>query len=177
MPTILKYINDDEALRIAANIEKKGYNLYIEASRRAKGDKAKLMFRQLAEAEQKHLVHFNDLRANLHERKGQIPWGEDDELVSAYINNLVHTGVFSGTGKKRGTTNKDITEIEACEVGIQTEKDSILFFGEAARLCKNRQGRKMFKALIDEEKQHLTDLAQHLGHLRQKKPSSGGKRK
>ncbi|MCB7129331.1 MAG: hypothetical protein J3T61_07325, partial [Candidatus Brocadiales bacterium] len=114
---------------------------------------------------------------NLHERKGQIPWGEDDELVSAYINNLVHTGVFSGTGKKRGTTNKDITEIEACEVGIQTEKDSILFFGEAARLCKNRQGRKMFKALIEEEKQHLTDLAQHLGHLRQKKPSSGGKRK
>ncbi|MEE9514688.1 MAG: ferritin family protein [Candidatus Brocadiales bacterium] len=181
MATILKFVNDDEALRIASNIEKEGYNLYIEASKRAKDGKSKQMFERLAEAEQKHLVHFDDLRMSLHEKKGQVPWGEDDELVSAYINNLVHTGIFSSAEKKRAAAKKDISEIESCKMGIQTEKDSILFFGEAARLCKNRQGRKMFKTLVEEEKQHLTELARHLGPLEtpvvQKKRKSSKVRK
>ncbi len=168
MTTILKFINDDEALRIATNLEKEGYNFYIEASRRVKSARGKRMFKQLADAEQKHLVHFDDLRAALHAKKGQIPWGEDDELVSAYVRCLVGTGVFTAPGKKSSASKKDISEEQACRIGIQTERDSILFFDEASRLCRDRRGRKMFKGLIDEEKQHLTDLAQHLKHLKSK---------
>ncbi len=166
--TILKFINDDEALRIASNLEKEGYDFYIEASKQVKSAKAKRMFKQLAEAEQKHLVHFDDLRAKLHARKGQIPWGEDDEMVSAYVRSLIGTGVFTGSGKKSSVAKKNISEEQACKIGIQTERDSILFFDEASRLCRDRRGRKMFKALIDEEKQHLTDLARHLNQLKKK---------
>ncbi|MCP4365941.1 MAG: ferritin family protein [Planctomycetes bacterium] len=168
MTTILKFINDDEALRIALNLEKEGYNFYIEASKQIKNPKAKQMFKRLAEAEQKHLVHFDDLRARLHAKKGQIPWGEDDELVSAYVRSLVSTGVFTASGKKSSATKKNISEEQACRIGIQTERDSILFFDEASRLCRDRRGRKMFKSLIDEEKQHLTDLARHLNQLKKK---------
>ncbi len=177
MAKIIKFINDDEALRIASNLEKEGYSFYSTAARKAKDSKSKLMFKQLAEAEEKHLSHFEELRSNLHERKGQIPWGEEDELVSAYLRNLVDTGVFASPDKKSTAKKKDITAAETCRIGIQTEKDSILFFSEAARLCKNRKGRKMFKALVEEEKQHLTDLVRHLRHLEEKRPSRGGKRK
>lgn len=164
MAKILKLINDDEALRIACNMEKEGYRFYSAAARRAKDSKSKLMFNQLAEAEKKHLSLFEGLRSNLHARKGQIPWGEEDELVNAYLRNLVDTDVFTSPKKKSAAKKKDITEAEVCKIGIQTEKDSILFYSEAARQCKNRRGRKMFKALADEEKQHLTDLVRHLRH-------------
>lgn len=169
MAKILKFINDDEALRIASNLEKEGISFYSTAAKNSKDGNSKRMFMQLAEAEKKHLAVFEELRANLHARKGQIPWGEEDDLVSAYLRDLVDTGVFTSSVKKSAVKKKDITETEACKIGIQTEKDSILFFSEASRLCRNRRGRKMFKALIDEEKQHLTDLAKHLRHLRQKK--------
>lgn len=168
MAKILKFVNDDEALRIASNLEKEGYNFYSSAAKRAKDNKSRLMFNQLAEAEKKHLAVFEDLRSKLHAKKGRKPWGEEDELVSAYLRNLIDTGVFTSPEKRAAARKKDITEEEVCRIGIQTEKDSILFFNEAARLCKNRKGRKMFKALVDEEKQHLTDLAQHLRHLRKK---------
>lgn len=169
MATILKFINDDEALRIASNLEKEGYSFYTAAAKSTKDSDSKRMFTQLAEAEKKHLAVFEELRANLHARKGQIPWGEEDDLVSTYLCNLIDTGVFTSSEKKAAVKKKGVTEAEACRVGIQTEKDSILFFGEASRLCRDRRGRKMFKSLIDEEKQHLTDLARHLRHLRQKK--------
>lgn len=166
MAKILTFVNDDEALRIASNLEKEGYSFYSSVARRAKSDKSKLMFNQLAEAEKKHLSVFEELRSKLHAKKGKVPWGEEDELVSAYLRNLVDTGVFTNPEKRSAAKKKDITEIDACKIGIQTEKDSILFFSEASRLCRNRKGRKIFKLLIDEEKQHLTDLAQHLRHLR-----------
>ncbi|MFQ5862864.1 MAG: ferritin family protein [Candidatus Brocadiales bacterium] len=166
MAKILKLINDDEALRIASNLEKEGYSFYSSAAKRAKDSKSKFMFNQLAEAEKKHLSYFEELRSNLHAKKGQRPWGEEDELVNTYLRNLVDTGVFTSPKKKSAAKKKDITVAEACRIGIQTEKDSILFFNEAARLCKNRRGRKMFKAIVDEEKQHLTDLARHLRHLK-----------
>ena len=170
MAQILKLINDDEALRIASNLEKEGYSFYTAVAKNTKDSDSKRMFTQLAEAEKKHLAVFEELRANLHARKGQIPWGEEDDLVSAYLRNLIDTGIFTGSEKKSAVKKKkDITETEACRVGIQTEKDSRLFCGEASRLCRDRRGRKMFKSLIDEEKQHLTELARHLRHLRQKK--------
>ncbi|MEE9585146.1 MAG: ferritin family protein, partial [Candidatus Brocadiales bacterium] len=60
MAKIIKFINDDEALRIASNLEKEGYSFYSTAARKAKDSKSKLMFKQLAEAEEKHLSHFEE---------------------------------------------------------------------------------------------------------------------
>lgn len=162
---VLKFMNDDEALRVACNLEKEGFNFYINAAEKASNPKTRRMFHDLAAAEKKHLALFEDLRSGLPKRGGE-PWGDEDEVVNRYIQMLIDTGVFTSPAKKEKALKKNLTEEEALKIGIQTEKDSILFFTEASKLCTNARGKKMFKSVIEEEKQHLTDLAQHLLRLR-----------
>mgnify|MGYP001610573141 FL=1 len=166
---ILKFMNDDEALRVAANLEKEGFNFYVSAAERASSPRTRRMFHDLATAERKHLALFEDIRSEL-PKKGGEPWGDEDEMVNRYIRMLVDTGVFTSPTKRERSLKKTLSEEEALRIGIQTEKDSILFFTEASRLCTNPRGKRMFKSLIKEEKQHLTTLAQHL--LRLRRPTS-----
>jgi rubrerythrin len=165
---LLKFINDDEALRVATNLEREGFNFYINAAEKATNPRTRRMFHDLAAAERKHLALFEEIRSELPKRGGE-PWGDEDEMVNRYIRMLIDTGVFTSPGKKEATLKKTLSEEEALRIGIQTEKDSILFFTEAAKLCTNAKGRRMFKSLIAEERQHLTDLAQHLLTLRRSK--------
>ncbi len=162
---LLKFMNDDEALRIAANLEKEGFNFYINAAEKASNPRTRRMFHDLAAAEKKHLALFEEIRSEL-PKKGGEPWGDEDEMINRYIRMLVDTGVFTRPSKKEKVLMKTLSEEEALRIGIQTEKDSILFFTEASKLCTNPKGKKMFKSLIGEEKQHLTDLAQYLSRLR-----------
>ncbi|HHT9119624.1 MAG TPA: ferritin family protein [Candidatus Hypogeohydataceae bacterium YC41] len=162
---ILKLMNDDEALRIATSLEKEGFNFYIRAAETASNPKTRRMFHDLAAAEKQHLALFEEVRSKLPKRGGE-PWGDEDEMVNRYIQTLIDTGVFTRPAKKEKASKRNLTDEEALKVGIQTEKDSILFYTEAAKLCSNTKGKKMFKSLIEEEKRHLTDLAQHLSRLR-----------
>jgi rubrerythrin len=162
---VLKFMNDDEAFRVACNLEKEGFDFYIKAAERASSPKTARMFHDLAAAEKKHLALFEGLRSEL-PKKGEEPWGDEDEMVNRYIRMLVDTGVFTSPTKKERAMKKNLTEEEALRIGIQTEKDSILFFTDASKLCTNPKGKKAFKSLIEEEKQHLTILAQHLLGLR-----------
>ena len=162
---ILKFMNDDEALRVAANLEKEGFKFYINAAETTSNPRTRRMFHDLATAEKKHLALFEEIRSELPKRGGE-PWGDEDEMVNRYIQMLVDTGVFTSPTKKERALKKMLSEEEALRIGIQTEKDSILFFTEASKLCTSRRGKRMFKSLIGEEKQHLTTLAQHLLTLR-----------
>ena len=51
------------------------------------------------------------------------------------------------------------TDIDALRIGIQAEKDAILFYSEAAKNTKNKEGQKAFEFLVNEEKKHLKMLA------------------
>ncbi len=165
---VIKFMNDDEAFRVGANLEKEGFNFYITAAENATNPKTRRMFHDLATAEKKHLALFEEMRAEL-PKKGWEPWGEEDEMVNSYIRILVDTGVFTRPAKKEKAMGKALSEEEALKMGIQTEKDSILFYTEASKLCTNSKGKKAFKALLEEEKKHLTDLAQYLSKLRRSK--------
>jgi rubrerythrin len=162
---ILRLMNDDEALRVACNLEKEGFEFYVHAAETVSNPRTRKMFHDLAVIEKQHLALFEEMRSEL-PKKGGEPWGDEDEMVNCYIQTLVDTGVFSRPSKKEKASKKTLTDEEAVRIGIQTEKDSILFYTEAVKYCTNPKGKKMFKTLIEQEKQHLTDLSQHLLRLR-----------
>lgn len=162
----LKLMNDDEALRIASNLEKEGYSFYTEAASRTKNPRTKRFFNQLAQAEKRHLEIFENLRAKRPKKGGEPWWGEEDEMVSRYLSTIIDTGVFTKPGKKEKARERSLSDAEALQIGIQTEKDSILFYSEASKLCNNPKGKRAFKVLMEEEKRHLTDLAQQLRNLK-----------
>jgi len=58
------------------------------------------------------------------------------------------------------------TDIDALKIGIQAEKDSILYYSEAAKNTKNTFGKMTFEQLANEEKKHLKLLAEQLKLLK-----------
>lgn len=159
----MKYenFNDAEALKIAINIEEEGLEFYSTLMKSAKDDKAKDIFSKLASAEKKHLALFQKAYLDITPPANPVQ-GCEDYTVDLYLKDLVDTGIFTKKGEAGRLAAEIKTDIDALEMGIQAEKDSILYYTEAAKNTKYEAGRKAFEQLANEEKKHLRILAEQL---------------
>lgn len=159
----MKYENfsDAEALKIAMNIEEEGLEFYSLLMKSAKDDKAKDIFSELASAEKKHFALFQKMYLELTSPANPVQ-GCEDYTVDLYLKDLVDTGIFTKKGAAKRIVAEIKTDIDALRIGIQAEKDSILYYTEAAKNTKHEGGKKAFEQLIYEEKKHLKILAEHL---------------
>ena len=76
----------------------------------------------------------------------------------------------------RQRTGKDIsTELlfarDALRIAIATEKSGLEFYSRAARVTKDVRGRRVFKKLAEEEKDHLATLEARYAELLKEDPS------
>lgn len=167
----MKYenFNDAEALKIAINVEEEGLEFYSILMKSAKDDKAKDIFSKLASAEKKHLALFQKVYSEI-TAPANPAQGCEDYTVDLYLKDLVDTGIFTKKGEARKIATEIKTDIDALKTGIQAEKDSILYYTEAAKYTRHEGGRKAFELLVNEEKKHLQRLAELLKAL--KKPVS-----
>lgn len=163
----MKYenFNDAEALKIAMNIEEEGLEFYSLLMKSAKDDKAKDIFSELALAEKKHLALFQKTYSEI---TTQVNPGEscEDYTVDLYLKDLVYTGIFTKKGEARRLATEIKSDIDALKIGIQAEKDSILYYSEAAKNTRHEGGKKAFDLLINEEKKHLQRLTELLKVLK-----------
>lgn len=159
----MKYenFNDAEALKIAINIEEEGLEFYSILMKSVKDDKAKDIFSKLASAEKKHLALFQKAYLDITSPANPAQ-GCEDYTVDLYLKDLVDTGIFTKKGEARRLVSEIKTDIDALKIGIQAEKDSILYYTEAAKNTKYEAGRKAFEQLANEEKKHLRMLAEQL---------------
>ncbi|CAG1771486.1 bacterioferritin [uncultured bacterium] len=159
----MKYenFNDAEALKIAINIEEEGLEFYSILMKSVKDDKAKDIFSKLASAEKKHLALFQKAYLDITSPANPAQ-GCEDYTVDLYLKDLVDTGIFTKKGEARRLASEIKTDIDALKIGIQAEKDSILYYTEAAKNTKYEAGRKAFEQLTNEEKKHLRILAEQL---------------
>lgn len=159
----MKYenFNDAEALKIAINIEEEGLEFYSILMKSVKDDKAKDIFSKLASAEKKHLTLFQKAYLDITSPANPAQ-GCEDYTVDLYLKDLVDTGIFTKKGEARRLASEIKTDIDALKIGIQAEKDSILYYTEAAKNTKYEAGRKAFEQLTNEEKKHLRILAEQL---------------
>ena len=164
----MKYenFNDGEALKIAMNIEEEGLEFYSVLEKNTKDPQTKEIFSKLASAEKKHFVTFQ--KAYLETTSGvSAPQSCEDYTVDLYLKYLVDTGIFTRKGDAKKIAGEIKSDIDALKVGIQAEKDSILYYTEAAKITRNNTGKKAFEQLVNEEKTHLKFLAEHMQKLMQ----------
>ena len=161
--------NDAEALKIAINIEEEGLAFYSILMKNAKDEKVKEIFSKLALAEKKHLALFQKAYAEITSPASTVQ-GCEDYTVDLYLKYLADTGIFTKKGEARRLASEITTDVEALNIGIQAEKDSILYYTEAAKNTKYPAGKTAFEQLANEEKKHLKLLAKQLKAL--KKPVS-----
>lgn len=161
--------SDLEALKMAIGIERRGERFYIlSAEKIEQRDKdAANMLKQLASDEAEHAKVFQELYDSAFEVKDDF---DDTYLfeseVVAYFNSMVKNLIFP-SDEEQDNILDGIEDVEdVLKLGIQAEKDSILFYTEMIIHSKYVEAKNAFRKLLKEEKKHLRDLTERLEEYR-----------
>ena len=149
-----------EGLRIAAEMEKRGGEFYTLAARVSLNEETKALLRALAADEAIHLREFQ----RLYEREAakqdkQHHTGEAGALLTALAADIAFPkGVVSLAGKLEN-------QRAILEHSIQSEKDSIRFYGALAADEACAESAKIFEDIIRQEHGHLIRLEKMLADV------------
>ena len=141
--------NDLEGLRIAIEMEKRGEALYRKAARVSKKREVVDMLVALAADEVAHAAEFSRLYEEALARRGEhTSYGEE---ASAYLSAVAADIVFPGG--LMALREEGFDDIRAVlDYAIVSEKDSILFYLELARLSNDEAARNVFMSIAEQER-------------------------
>jgi len=163
-----KLFNELEAIKMAISIEKRGERFYRKAAQKIQDNPDivdTLLY--LAKEEKEHAETFQQIYNDFMEKKHDF---DDTYLyepeVEAYLDAMVSTTVFPADEAGDDILEKIQTNDDALRLGIQAEKDSILFYTEMIIYSKLPEAKAAFRRLLQEEKKHLVDLKSRLDKKR-----------
>jgi len=145
-----------EIITMAVEAEKNGLAFYQAMTSKAKDEKARNIFAFLAEEEAEHKNTFQDLLSDF------TPVGmshTDEAEYHNYLNAFASTRIFNSDTNIDELVQNITSDVEAVDIAIRTEKESILFYYELREQVQD-EGRKNINEVIKEEKTHLARLVQ-----------------
>ncbi|MBI5746759.1 MAG: ferritin family protein [Nitrospirae bacterium] len=148
------YTNID-ALKIALNLEKDGYDFYTAVAAKATDEKVKKIFLMLANEEKKHLSLIRKIQDGLIDPLTYFI--SDEVLVEEYLRRIIEKKVFSESKDIDDIMEKATVE-DAIILAMQAEKDSRDFFFMMSELTKDHEGQVTFLQLSRFEENHLIEL-------------------
>ncbi len=152
------YLNELELLKVARDIEEEGCRFYTQAMENAENEDIKNIFRLLADEEKAHANLFSKIYSYAKEENLNDDGYIFDEQTAAYLKAISDTAIFN----TKGLTNDKIKDVkdskDALIIGMQAEKDAILFYSNLLKVTKYEQTKKYLNQLIEEENGHLENL-------------------
>lgn len=145
-----------ELINIAIGIERRGIAFYETMVKSTKNAVARDVFRHLADMERNHVQIFQDMLGEAD--KYQPPETYAGEYA-AYLQALVDSAVFTDDMVTSEMATRVESDIEAVELAISAEKDSILFYYGMKDVMPER-AQPMVNKIIAEEKEHLRQLSE-----------------
>jgi rubrerythrin len=145
-----------ELINIAIGIERRGITFYDIMSRSTDNEQARDVFEGLVRMEREHLKTFQGM---LGEAGGQPPTEDSTREYSGYFQALVDSAVFTDDMITSEMATGAENDVQALELGISAEKDSILFYYEMRDLMPRRFV-PLVEGIIAEEKSHLHQLSE-----------------
>ena len=145
-----------ELINIAIGIERRGIAFYDIMTRSTGNAIARDVFQYLADMERQHAQIFQGMLSEAD--KYQIPETYAAEYA-AYLQALVDSAVFTDDFVTSEMATKTNSDIEAMELAIEAEKDSLLFYDEMRDIMPQRAQPTVNK-IIAEEKSHLRQLSE-----------------
>jgi len=150
-----------EITKIAMDMEKEGQDFYHKAAALVKDEKLRSIFVLLEEQEKRHGELFYDLHktfSKIHNLSDEYLY---DENVSLYMKALVQNKVFKEYELNQIKNMNSMKD--AIHIGINSEKNSILFYNEIIKNSKSKEIIHVLSMILEEEKKHLVDLTNLLG--------------
>ena len=143
-----------EIVELGIQIEKNGRDFYNTLVRQSKNQKAKDIFQYLAGEEEKHIATFQKILDTV--EKYESPEIYASEYL-AYMNALASEYVFTKENKGIQIAQQIKADLEAVEMGIGFEKDSIIFY-EGIKKFVPAHEQNVVEELITQEQSHLRQL-------------------
>jgi len=144
----------NEVVRLAIEIEKNGEKFYGSLAESAKSQGVRELSSYLAGEERKHREIFEKLLDTIEE---YVPFETYPGEYHSYLRALAEERVFTGDAGVERALREAGTDVEAIEVAIGFEKDSILLFHEMMNIVREKD-HPVIQRLIDEERSHLMKL-------------------
>ena len=155
---MMESLNELEVLKIAKGIEEEGFRFYSEAAGKYDQGDIRAMFQHLAEEEQEHTRLFQEIYDKTVKAGAREEDYLYDEVVASYIHAISETAVFN----TKGLTNSRLKSVDnardALLMGMQAEKDAILFYEAILKHTRLESTKKILNDLIEEEMRHLHKL-------------------
>lgn len=137
---------------MAVELERRGILFYEDLERKAAKEEGKKVFRFLANEERRHLEVFSDLAERVEDTLFDAT-GEVAQYLGAIVDSGVLRQVLKGDVDVGG-----LGLLEALDIGIQVEKESILFYQGFLPLVPPEK-RSWVEEVIAEEQKHLLRLS------------------
>ena len=145
-----------ELINIAIGIERRGIVFYDIMASSTKNSATREVFHYLADMEREHIKTFQGM---LGEADKYQPSPDQAGEYTAYLQALVDSAVFSDDLVTSEMATRAESDIEALELAIGAEKDSILFYYQMRDIMPQRAQPTVNK-VIAEEKSHLRQLSE-----------------
>ena len=145
-----------ELINIAIGIERRGIAFYDIMTRSTENATARDVFQHLADMEREHVQIFQGM---LSEANRYQPSEAYTGEYAAYLQALVDSAVFTDAIVTSEMAARVESDIEAMELAIGAEKDSILFY-YGMRDIMPQGAQPTVNKIITEEKSHLRLLSE-----------------
>ena len=143
-----------EIVMAGIQIEKNGRAFYDALVNQSKNEKAKELYKFLADEEGKHILAFQNILNKLDTSEPAESYsGEHAE----YMKNLAGGYVFTQKEKGEELAKKIKSDKDALDLGIKFENDSILFY-EGMKKSLSETHQNVINELIAQETSHLKKL-------------------
>lgn len=141
-----------EAIELAVQTEKLGYDFYTETAKRFEKDKnLKNLFDTLALKEQQHEKTFSALKEKISSETLE-GWEE----ASMYLRAIVESEFFLGKHKSLPSLEHIKSVRDAVQYAIGFEKETLLYFLSLADIVKEKE---IINKIVNEEKSHILWLS------------------
>lgn len=140
-----------DSLRIALEMEKRGYQLYCRAQQFAQDAEMAALLKGLADDEKRHYVQF----AQMLSRLDAPPQDEEEKMIATA---MAAEAFFPGGLMQAAMDGAFASTDSMLQEAIRAEEESIAFYQRMAQTLENTDAEAMLLRIIAEEEEHLASL-------------------
>lgn len=147
-------LKPNELIHFGMQIEERGFKFFQGMAASVADPDVKKVFVQLSDEEEKHYNLFEKMMIEVNTYDPPEYYMDEYE---AYVWSLANNHVLTGKADPEQYLEKVKTPMDAVDMAIGIEKDTLLFF-IALKKIVYKEGQKVIEMLIDQENLHVKSL-------------------
>lgn len=147
-------LKPSELIHFGMQIEERGFKFFQGMAASVADPDVKKVFEQLSDEEEKH---YNLFEKMMNEVNTYDPPEYYMDEYEAYVWLLANNHILTGKADPEQYLEKVKTPMDAVDMAIGIEKDTLLFFIALKKIVYN-EGQKVIEMLIDQENLHVKSL-------------------